>query len=275
MLPESNTNFVYIADSLKVFFPGTYTRLTRLFAEMEIEWGEIPGTKDIWARDFMPIQTERNEFVMYRYWPDYCDNDKDRKFITDSHDCCRKLGLKCTEVSTLADGGNIMPCGDYYVMTTKVERTNTHKEMEELQKALHHPILLIPWHKISEDEPYGHSDGLIHWCGEKRVLMSNHRDTDPQEADEIRLTMEKMGFTVTEMTFESVSSQRHDLNWAYINYLQVGRKIIIPSFGIEEDRIALRYVQEANPDCEIRNFRMRDIARNGGALHCLTWNIRR
>lgn len=48
----------------------------------------------------------------------------------------------------------------------------------------------------------------------------------------------------------------------------------MPSFGIPEDKQALSYVKDANPDCEVRQIRMRDIAAEGGALHCLTWNIR-
>jgi hypothetical protein len=48
---DSMTNFVYISDKLKEFFPRTYRRLIKLFDEMEIEWDEIQGTKDIWIRD--------------------------------------------------------------------------------------------------------------------------------------------------------------------------------------------------------------------------------
>ena len=46
---DTLTNFVYISDKLKEFYPKTYSRLTKLFNEMDIEWGEIEGTKDIWG----------------------------------------------------------------------------------------------------------------------------------------------------------------------------------------------------------------------------------
>jgi agmatine/peptidylarginine deiminase len=55
----------------------------------------------------------------------------------------------------------------------------------------------------------------------------------------------------------------------------VGNKIIVPTFGIPEDKQALKYIREANPDSIVRGFRMRDIAKNGGALHCITWNIKK
>ena len=98
--------------------------------------------------------------------------------------------------------------------------------------------------------------------------------SDPEEADETRGRLEKAGFQVTEMLFD-VPSPDGDFNWAYINYLQVGYKIIVPTFGIPEDRQALAYIREANPHCQVKGFRMRDIAGNGGALHCITWNIKK
>ena len=48
----------------------------------------------------------------------------------------------------------------------------------------------------------------------------------------------------------------------------------MPSFGIAEDRQALEYVKNAFPDCDVCQIRMRDIAAKGGALHCITWNIK-
>lgn len=275
MIHDIDTNFVYLADKLKEFYPDTFTRLTKLFDEMGIEWGEVPYTNDIWVRDFMPIQIERDDFLFYKYYPDYLDNDKERKYITDAHECCKALNINYREVGTLLDGGNVVACGDKYVMTCKVENTNDESALNELKAALNHEVIIIPWHKISEEEPFGHSDGFIHWCNGDRVLMNNHRDTDLHEAFAIKGILNRKGFIVTETLFDGIDKQDKDLNWAYVNYLQVGNKIIMPAFGIAEDMLALSLIRKMNPDCEVRTFRMRDIAHKGGALHCITWNIKK
>ena len=70
-----------------------------------------------------------------------------------------------------------------------------------------------------------------------------------------------------------VDSPCYNLNWAYINFLQVGKNIIMPIFDIPEDEIAQQYIQNAFPDCNIRQIEMADIAKKGGALHCLSWNV--
>ena len=47
----------------------------------------------------------------------------------------------------------------------------------------------------------------------------------------------------------------------------------MPKFDIDEDAIALQYIQTAFPDCNIRQIEMKEIAKEGGALHCLSWNV--
>ena len=44
-------------------------------------------------------------------------------------------------------------------------------------------------------------------------------------------------------------------------------------FNIEEDSIAYNYIADAFPDCTIHQIEMAEIAEEGGALHCISWNI--
>ena len=190
------------------------------------------------------------------------------------HDDCRDIGI-------ILDGGNVVACKDYMVLTEKVFRENWRLLYDAdfcsyLETSLCRKLILLPWHcdfpQDSNADVYGHADGFVQWTGGNKILMSNHREFDPEEADEIRRRLEDAGFEVTEMLFD-VPNPNKDFNWAYINYLRVGNKIIVPTFGIPEDQQALRYIREANPECLVRGFRMRNIARNGGALHCITWDI--
>lgn len=281
---DTMTNFVYISDKLKKFYPRTYSRLIKLFNEMDIEWGEIEGTKDIWIRDYMPIQISDACFIVYNYNPDYL-KDSGEDYLTDSHTIADGILNHCEkeQYDITLDGGNIVTCAGHRVLTDKVFQENGKIKYDPefcnyISDVLSSKIIFLPWHCDKSNEPYadvyGHADGLIHWTGNNRVLMSNHRDFHPEEADEIKRRLEAVGFEVIEMLFD-VPNPNRDFNWAYVNYLQVGNKIIVPTFGIPEDKQALKYIREANPDSIVRGFRMRDIARNGGALHCITWNIKK
>ena len=278
------TNFVYISDKLKEFYPDLYHRLTKLFDEMDIEWAEVYGTKDIWIRDYMPIQLSGEHFLVYKYDPDYL-KDSGNKYLTDSksifrgviHDCkIRETGIKL-------DGGNVVSCGEYRILTDKVFIENGMELYDpEFCRYIEHilvsKVIYLPWHREYPEKPnsdvYGHADGFVQWTGGNKVLMSNHRDFHPKEAEEMRRQLEDAGFEVTEMLFD-VPKPDSNYNWAYINYLRVGKKIIVPTFGIPEDEQALKYIKEANPLCTVRSLRMRDIVQYGGALHCITWNIRK
>lgn len=281
---DTMTNFVYISDKLKEFYPRTYSRLTKLFDDMEIEWGEIEGTKDIWIRDYMPIQISSDNFVIYNYNPDYL-KDSGVEYITDSKAIADRVLKHCNKdhYDITLDGGNVVTCAGHMVLTDKVFTENGRKKYDPefcnyISAVLNSEVIFLPWHCENPNDPnadvYGHADGFIHWAGDNRVLMSNHRDYCPVEADEIKRRLECVGFEVTEMLFD-VPNPDKDYNWAYINYLEVGNKIIVPTFGIPEDIQALRYIKKANPDSIVRGFRMKDIAKKGGALHCITWNIRK
>ena len=263
LMHDKDTNLVYFSPWLKDSkegHPVFYKRLKDVLNEMEIESKELKSTNDYWARDYMPIQLGENEFLKYRYYPDYL------------------VGINCSSTNLSIDGGNMVPCGYYIVMTDKVFTENrSNKDDWEfkalLDSELGHPVIIIPW-TPHEDDVYGHSDGFIKWCGDNRILMGNHGDCYPEEATSIRRILESYGFEVTEMRFKGkVDKPCYDLNWAYINFLQVGKNIIMPIFDIPEDAIAQQYIQAAFPDCNIRQIEMKEIAKEGGALHCLSWNV--
>ena len=61
----------------------------------------------------------------------------------------------------------------------------------------------------------------------------------------------------------------------YINYAQIGNLIIFPKFNINEDGNALKKIKELypEPECHIETIDSNLIAKGGGVLNCLTWNI--
>ena len=151
----------------------------------------------------------------------------------------------------------------------------------KLESELGNPVIIIPWtlhgdFNSDDTDKYGHSDGFLRWCGDNRILMGNHGDEYPEEAKEIKEILVEYGFSVTEMRFNDiVAAPGEERDWAYIKCLRVGKRIVLPSFNIGEDNIAYQYVKNAFPDCHIHLLEMTEIAKEGGALHCISWNIQR
>lgn len=287
MIHDKDTNFVYISNKLSQWkdFQKFFYEFKSVLDEMQIKYARVYDTKDIWMRDFMPIQIEEDLFLKYQYAPDYLVKiEAHRPYITDCAETCRKLGIKYKETDIVIDGGNVVLCGDKVVMTEKVFVENNKERDDEgfllkLEEIFGHKVVVIPWHATGglEDDNadvYGHADGFIKYCGDNKILMGNHRDSYEDEAIKIRQVLEENGYNVTEMLF-TVKEPRYDLNWAYINFLQVGDNIVLPKFGIEEDEQAKRFVQSAFPYCRLKQLDCNPIAKCGGALHCITWNIKK
>lgn len=60
-------------------------------------------------------------------------------------------------------------------------------------------------------------------------------------------------------------------NWSYINFLSVGKLIILPKLNIDEDEQALKQMKEYFPDSDIEQVNIEPLIENGGGLNCISW----
>ena len=171
------------------------------------------------------------------------------------------------------DGGNLVKCGDKIVMTDKVFVENKDKSNVEVQRMLEEAfrceVVFVPWD--SQGEPYGHSDGIIHYLGDKRVLMTNYADFDKTFANDYLRILEKH-FDV--ITLKYNVKRKHERSWSYINFLQVGHLVLVPQLGIPEDEQALEQISAVMPACEVVGIPALEAVRRDGALNCISWNIK-
>ena len=73
--------------------------------------------------------------------------------------------------------------------------------------------------------------------------------------------------------FYPILKQHYKDSWCYINFLQVGKLVLVPQLGTEEDSQALEQIQKALPHCEVVGIPALEAVREGGALNCISWNI--
>lgn len=273
---DADSNTVYISGRLESEHPDFYNRFVNILSSIGIPYCVIQNTKDIWARDYMPIQIYEDHFVQYCYNPDYLrnsDSEEDRESITDNDIVCKELGISCYKSELIIDGGNVVKVGDYIIMTDKVYSENSHLTPDIVRKQLkeifHANIIMLPWDKY---EIFGHTDGILRAIDNRTVLMTNYEDYDPVFAARFEKIL-KEHFEVKKLKYGS--SKRYKDRWAYINFLHVGKHIIIPGFGVPEDKEALEQIQEYYPECSVHQIECSEIVDKGGALNCITWNIKR
>ena len=279
MITDNLTTRVYFSSILPEKCPVLNAHVIEALQEREIPYAYLSGTKDIWCRDFMPIQIEEDRFVFYKYTPNYLKDKYGLQLQTNpievfQTEANRLLPIlqNALSLDLVLDGGNVVKCGDKIVMTDKVFLENKDKSVTEVQrlleKAFRCEVVFIPWDK---GERYGHSDGIIHYLGDNRVLMTNYPDFDQALARDYLRILEKH-FDVTTLKYDVNITDKY--SWSYINFLQVGHLVLVPQLGIPEDEQALEQISAVMPACEVVGIPALEAVRRGGALNCISWNIK-
>ena len=279
MITDNLTTRVYFSSILPKKCPVLNAHLTDALQQHEIPYAFLSGTKDIWCRDFMPIQMEEDRFVFYKYTPGYLQDKYGLQLQTNpievfQTEANRLLPIlqNALSLDLVLDGGNVVKCGNKIVMTDKVFVENKDKSATEVQRLLEEAfrceIVFLPW---DQQEDYGHSDGIIHFLGDNRVLMTNYPDFDNTLARDYLRILEKH-FDVTTLKYNVNITDKY--SWSYINFLQVGNLVLVPQLGIPEDEQALEQICNALPNCDVVGIPAMEAVRRGGALNCISWNIK-
>lgn len=277
---------------------------------------EIEGTKDFWMRDYMPVQLAEDKFWYFTYNPDYLQGKSFLSTITNYQEIpnIKELipnlffDVNAPKSPTIVDGGNIVKCDDFIIMTDKVfiekgninpkVRNNSEKcepiSWAKLKRETGIDIVIIP--RDPEDR-YGHADGMVRYAGPNRILLrAAQNEEDKLFLDSVKETIlrQKPGLKIIQFEFDYISDNSKDIrkdNWCYINFLRVGNVIIMPILShteiknnreihidIPDDQLALEQLHMWFPECEILGLEMYHLVSNsshgGGALNCLTWTIK-
>jgi len=97
MISDFETNTIYFSDIITTDnrFLKTYEQIELVIDSFGLKPKLLSKTKDIWIRDFMPIQVNESKYIEYRYDPDYLQGDwkesRDLKTYPDIVCDCIKL----------------------------------------------------------------------------------------------------------------------------------------------------------------------------------------
>ena len=265
---------------------------------------DLYNTRDIWSRDYMPVQLTKDLFLNYTYNPDYLSDQK--KYITNwskhkVHTCkTKELKLEVITIPLVLDGGNVIKAIDKFgkptiIMCSKVLNENnlSKEELTDLWNQFFDNqirLILIEW-EGKDENLIGHADGMVRYITEGKVLITNYCDWD----DEERLSEPlKEFFDIERLHFGDIEgikgtkmwSLLKSKSWGYINFLQVGKHIIVPKLDWEElNRIAVQQIQKAFGasykveliDCDMTQIledpEVNTNTNRGGGLNCLTWTL--
>lgn len=276
MIADWDTNCLFLSDRLEGDDPQIFASLRSALKSVPIEI--ISETSDIWCRDFMPIQIDEESFCLFVYRPDYL---RGHEHLITPPNKCRLPFMETYQIEPIVlDGGNVVASRTKVILTDKVFKENPDIKRPRLQKRLEElfqaKCIFIP--KQAGDD-VGHSDGVVRFISENRVLVNDYSTVDPSYGAKLRAIFEKHGLEVeTCPMFEEEGGEQGDIPSAvgiYINFLRVGNKVVLPGFGRPEDQAALQKVQQVMPDTKVFQVSCRRLAEKGGLLNCISWTVKR
>ncbi len=280
MIKDSETNIVYFSELLKSDprYTETCNRITDILDKHEVQYDFLNATKDIWARDYLPIQRDINSFAQFRYEPSYL---KDKlELQSDPKIVCDANGFNPKVYKINLDGGNIVKWHDKAMITDRIftenqEYSDRNKLVADIESILEVEVVIIP--QINSDFT-GHADGLVRFYN-KNTIIGNDRIT------EYKYWVKKMGEVLDEFGFDYIDmpmfaykdrKYRDTAIGCYMNYLEVGDLIVFPIFEIpgNKDQQAINLIQNLYPQKKIEPININEIAKLGGLLNCITWTIK-
>ncbi len=233
----------------------------------------MSGTADIWTRDWAPIQRHDGVFVSYTYRPDYLRGYQG--LVTD----WRKVtGLPATrkvaDSGLILDGGNVVLHEKAAIVTEKVFTENPNlspaRVISRLRDAFHlESLVVIP---VEPGDLLGHADGMIAWASSSRVLVNDFRSIQPSLHGEIIRRLRNAGLEPALVPYAPVSSRRsiQPALGVYTNLLILPEVVVIPTYRLVRDDEAVRQIEASFPDCEVLSIDCSAVAREGGAIRCVT-----
>ena len=270
---------IYISEWLEKDYKVVYNQLSKTLADLLITPKILPYSNEVWCRDYMPVHIGEGKYVGFHFQPDYLwEKPSYHKKITRQELAVENLPINFSDkVDLFLDGGNYVRCGDKVVLTDKVFSENPNWRpvalLNRLEEAFQAKVILLPW---DMEEPFGHSDGMVTYLGDNRVLLNNFRQLEKGKEKPFTKRLIKIleyHFDIVELKYDCTSSSD---SWCYLNYLETDDAIILPTLSekhdCENDRVACSVFQHIFSNKSIKQVYARPLIKYGGALHCATWN---
>ncbi|MBQ6742881.1 MAG: agmatine deiminase family protein [Bacteroidales bacterium] len=270
---------VYLSELLKERFPDCFERLTSTLKKHNVEYRLLKGTKDIWCRDYMPIQTESGKLIQFKYDPSYLKGKKEwEESRPNVKEICRQNNINATFSDINLDGGNVLICDGRAIISDRFFSENPTKDKDflvnELSKLLECEIIIIP---AQNGDYTGHADGMVRFVNRNTILGNRMADEFKYWQKGMQKVLETYNLTYIDVPFfEDMKDSKHPDSaiGIYVNYLEVNDLIVMPVFGREEDAQAIEIIQKAFPNKQIETIDYNDVAKEGGLLNCTTWVVK-
>jgi agmatine deiminase len=250
-------------------------------------------TVDVWVRDYGPtyLLGRRGGVVkwVFNAWGNkYEDLKPDNEA---GEQIARESGLAVLRPGIVLEGGSIDVNGDGSMLTTEQCLLNPNRNpgvgRERLEEIFRTSLGVrnVVWlgEGIEGDDTDGHVDDIARFVGPRAVVAAversqgdrNHRSLE-ENLKRLKRARDQNGhpLEVTEIPMPRViSGPDGRLPATHLNFYIGNEAVVVPTFGGESDKLAVKGLQGAFPRHDIVGVDCRALVYGLGTLHCVTQQV--
>jgi agmatine deiminase len=282
MIPDHQTNTVYIADS-SLQMKNISKILETLFQKNTVAYKILKSTKDINCRDYMPVQIKENDFVQFIYRPESYFEHSEYRYITDPV----RTGLENNLIRPvysriILDGSNVVKWEDKVILTNKVLKDNRYQFdyedraiIKQLENIFRCRVIIIPG---LPGDITGHAGSLLRFINAKQVFINSNNGISEEKLEwleDFQRILIKNNLNPVELPC-NIEKSKETTGGSYLDYLQVGKLIIVPVTGDREnDEKAITAIRSSfTGDYIIETIENLSVTKRKVKLNRMAWTIK-
>ena len=251
-------------------------------------------TDDTWARDSsaLCVQTDKG-IELYNFifngWGNKFKASKDNAM---NETISKQYSKKLKNIDFILEGGAIESNGGRIILTTSkcLFNPNRNKNLTQTQITQKlkeyfesEEILYLHHGYLAGDDTDSHIDTLARFIDEETIIYVRCRDETDEHYKELKLMEDELKNFAKEFNLKLIAlpfphAIYHDnerLPATYANFLFVNGAILVPTYGVAEDEIALSVFKKVFATREIVPINCSTLIKQHGSLHCVTMNFAR
>ena len=251
---------------------------------------------DVWFRDYGPTfvvdrkkENGKNRLAMVAWtfnawgekYPGLMNDTRIPSLINDD------LKMECFKPGIVLEGGSIDVNGCGTVLTTEQCLLNRNRNpglnKEEIETRLLEYLgaSKVIWLKegIAGDDTDGHVDDIARFVNPTTVLCAYEDDPEDENYAVLRENYEQLcresdqdgnPLQVIKLPMPGLVGAEPRLPASYANFYIGNDVVMVPVFGHENDKAALKIIQEAFPERKVVGINCREVVQGLGTIHCIS-----
>lgn len=301
ILPKVEEAFVSIVDALgkgeevRILVDDSKTkdRVERMLDPEGAVSFQTIKTVDVWVRDYGPTCVRGKDVALVK-WRFNAWGNKYEDLLPDEgagDKLASSTGLRVFRPGVVLEGGSIDANGNGTIMTTEQCLLNPNRnpalDREALEKVLEANLGVsnFLWLKkgIEGDDTDGHIDDIARFVGPGKVAIAEESrgdDKNAQALEENRRLLEsstdERGRALELLAIpmpRRLGSADGRLPASHLNFYIGNVVVLVPTFGGESDKAALKALRSAFPEKDVVGVDCRALVYGLGTVHCVTQQV--